>query len=49
MDLGALPGINSSGQNWMNAKGVVTGISQNGEIDPITGGPEFRAVVWENG
>ena len=33
----------------MNAKGVVTGISQNGDIDPIPGAPEFRAVVWENG
>jgi probable HAF family extracellular repeat protein len=49
IDLGALPGINSSGQNWMNASGVVTGISQNAAIDPLTGGPEFRAVVWKDG
>jgi probable HAF family extracellular repeat protein len=48
-DLGALPGVNSSGPNDMNSDGEVTGISQNGQIDPITGFPEFVAVVWQNG
>src|SRR5580704_3489753 len=29
-DLGALPGVNSSGPNDINSSGVVAGISQNG-------------------
>ncbi len=48
-DLGALPGANSSGPNWMNADGAVTGISQNGLIDPMSGTPEYDAVVWKDG
>jgi probable HAF family extracellular repeat protein len=48
-DMGALPGVNNSGPNWMNSSGVITGISENGEIDPATGLPEYDAVNWENG
>jgi probable HAF family extracellular repeat protein len=48
-DLGALPGLNSSGPNWMNAEGVVTGISQTGLIDPLSGTPEYDAVIWKDG
>jgi len=48
-DLGMLPGVNSGNPNDMNAKGVITGISQNGVIDPVTGFPEFDAVVWKDG
>ncbi len=48
-DLGALPGVNGSLPNDINARGVVTGISENGTIDPLTGFPEFDAVIWQNG
>ena len=48
-DLGSLPGVNNSGPNDINAKGVIVGISENGAIDPITGFPETVAVVWKNG
>ena len=40
---------NNSGANDINASGVVTGISQNGAIDPINGFPELDAVVWKDG
>jgi probable HAF family extracellular repeat protein len=48
-DLGMLPGVNSGGPNDINANGVVTGISENSVIDPLTGSPEFDAVVWKDG
>jgi len=48
-DLGRLPGVNGGGPNDINANGVVTGISENGAIDPLTGFPEVRAVVWKDG
>jgi probable HAF family extracellular repeat protein len=28
---------------------VISGISQNGLLDPLTGAPEFRAVLWKDG
>jgi probable HAF family extracellular repeat protein len=48
-DLGTLPGVTSGGPNDINDNGVVTGISENGSIDPTTGLPEYDAVVWKNG
>lgn len=49
-DLGALPGVgNSSIPNWVNDVGDVVGMSNNGVIDPLTGYPEFRAVLWRDG
>ena len=36
-DLGSLPGVNNSGPNDINSKGVIVGISENGAIDPIYG------------
>jgi probable HAF family extracellular repeat protein len=48
-DLGALPGGGSSSAGWINARGLAIGLSQNGVIDPLTGGPEVRAVLWEDG
>lgn len=48
-DLGALPGVNSSFGSWITANGLVAGESGNGEIDPLTGGPEQRAVLWKAG
>ena len=47
-DLGALPGGSSSNSNWINSRGWVAGASQNGLIDPLTGFPEIRAVIWKN-
>jgi probable HAF family extracellular repeat protein len=48
-DLGALPGGASSAALWLNSKGWTVGMSQNGVIDPLTGIPEVRGVVWKNG
>jgi len=49
-DLGTLPGGASSAAFWINAKGWITGNSENGETDPlITGLPEIRAVLWKHG
>jgi probable HAF family extracellular repeat protein len=47
-DIGALPGVNSSAAGAINASGWSAGQSQNGLIDPSTGVPEFRAVLWRD-
>jgi probable HAF family extracellular repeat protein len=47
-DLGALPGMNSSFPLWINSQGWVAGMSENGIIDPLTGGPEIVAVLWKD-
>jgi probable HAF family extracellular repeat protein len=49
IDLGALSGVNNSVPSGINNKGVIAGISENGSIDPLTGFPEFDAVVWREG
>src|SRR5271169_4143356 len=43
--LNALPGSNSSIAGWVNDKGLVAGLSQNG-IDPLTGSPAVEALLW---
>jgi probable HAF family extracellular repeat protein len=49
-DLGALPGGGSSQGNWISANGLIAGISENGEIDPLNPGfPQLRAVLWSEG
>ena len=49
-DLGALPGFgNSSASAGINAPGWIIGESENGEIDPFSGLPEIRSVLWRNG
>jgi probable HAF family extracellular repeat protein len=49
-DLGALPGeLTNSVAVSTNAEGIVVGHSENGQIDPITGGREVRAVLWKEG
>ena len=48
-DLGALADGWSSQVNWISDNGNITGISQNGEIDPLLGIPEFHGVLWQNG
>ncbi|HKV80236.1 MAG TPA: hypothetical protein VJP02_18955 [Candidatus Sulfotelmatobacter sp.] len=48
-DLGALPVTNNSGPVWISDNGLISGLSQNGVIDPLTGAPEFGAVLWKDG
>ena len=49
-DMGALPGgNNSSFPGWINDRGDSVGISTNNLYDPLTGYPEFRAVLWKDG
>lgn len=49
-DLGTLPGGASSAAFWINAKGWITGNSENGQTDPLIPGlPEVRAVLWKDG
>ena len=45
-DLGALPGVSSSQGQAVNELGWIAGTSQNGEPDPIRGGPAAHAVLW---
>jgi probable HAF family extracellular repeat protein len=48
-DLGALiPGY-SSFASAINARGEAVGVSENGQIDPLTGNYEAIAVLWKNG
>jgi probable HAF family extracellular repeat protein len=48
IDLGVLPTFpgGSSQADWVSASGRITGHAGNGLIDPLTGFPEVRAVVW---
>ena len=49
-DLGVLPGGASSASYSISANGLIAGLSENGEIDPLIAGfPEVRAVLWKNG
>lgn len=45
-DLGALPGGASSFAYTVNDRGLIVGQSQIGSIDPFTGSPELRGVLW---
>lgn len=50
VDLGTLPGGSNSAATWMGGNGLVAGISENGETDPLVAGfPELRGVLWKNG
>ena len=46
-DLGTLPDGIGSFAVWSNNKGQVVGLSANGLIDPASGFPEGRGVLWD--
>jgi probable HAF family extracellular repeat protein len=48
-DLGTLPGGANSQAFWVNGRGLIAGMSQNGVIDPLLGIQALKAVVWEDG
>jgi probable HAF family extracellular repeat protein len=49
-DLGSLGGTDyCSVSGGINANGEIVGSSENGEVDPLTGINESRAVRWKNG
>src|SRR5215472_3409198 len=45
-DLGALPGAQWSSANWISGNGLIVGISETGQNDPLLGVPEGHAVLW---
>jgi probable HAF family extracellular repeat protein len=48
-DLGVLPGGDSSAACCISASGLIAGMSETGEFDPIYGVPILRPVLWRNG
>jgi hypothetical protein len=48
-ELGLLPGGIGSAVNWINPNGVMVGIADNGQQDPLSGLPQIHAVVWQGG
>jgi probable HAF family extracellular repeat protein len=50
MDVGALArGTDSSGPTWISDSGLISGFSENGFIDSLTGLPEISATLWKEG
>jgi probable HAF family extracellular repeat protein len=50
-DLGVLAGGVGSQVDWISANGLMAGISDNGQPDPLSGGtlPQVHGVLWEHG
>ena len=48
-DLGSIPGGASSETSWISPNGLIVGNSQNGIIDPLTGGWVLHGVLWKHG
>jgi probable HAF family extracellular repeat protein len=46
--LSPLSGGSYSSSNWVSRNGLVAGISENGQNDPLTGLPVAHAVLWQN-
>jgi uncharacterized membrane protein len=46
-DLGLLPGGTNSQVNWISANGLMTGLGDNGQADPLIGIPfQIRGTFW---
>lgn len=45
-DLGSLAPASASVPVWINDDGLITGLSQNGTVDPAFDFPVWRAVLW---
>ncbi len=46
-DLGILPGGTNSQVNWISANGLMTGLGDNGQADPLIGIPfQIRGTFW---
>jgi probable HAF family extracellular repeat protein len=41
--------VNASIPTWISETGLVAGLSETGFIDPLTGFPQVRAVLWNGG
>src|SRR5208282_1066499 len=48
-NLGALTSSSGTWAFGLNDFGLVIGVSENGQTDPLTGFPEYHAVVWNDG
>jgi len=48
-ELDSLQGGYSTFASSINARGETVGAAGNSEIDPLTGSPEFLAVLWKDG
>ena len=49
-DLGALTGDTSSAPQWISPNGLIAGLSETGQTDPLFPGlPQIHAVLWKNG
>ena len=49
-DLGSLGGPDYCSEPfWINDRGEIVGASENGQIDPLLGVNQARAVLWKNG
>ena len=48
-DLGALPGTLYSAGNWTSRNGLIAGLSEDGQTDPVTGFPAEHGVLWQGG
>src|SRR5215468_10497530 len=49
IDLGVLDAGPNSESNWLSENGMIAGDSQNGLLDPLTGGWQIRGVLWRDG
>lgn len=47
-DLGALPGTNNSFPSGIAQNGLISGQSNNGLVDPLTGAGQLRGVFWDH-